>query len=362
MKGTKLFVLLLLAIAMTLPTSVQAGEPHATKKLFPVTIVDDLHTRVQITQQPKRILSLDPRDTETLFALGLEKRVVGDGGQYVEGAAGYSRPFHFPSEWPSKWGRDYPIRAKALPHIEGGFGTTPFDLEKIESLTPDLILSLNSDRPTLQKMRDLGLKVVVLDPANLQGIYHDIQLVGRATGATNQAATVTARMKSQIASVRKKLAGVRTRPRVYYEIDATNPTAPYTAGPGTFIDETIKLAGARNVADSITSPGCPGTGCYPQLSLETLVKLDPQIILLGDAPYGTKVADVKSRTGWSTIAAIQSGRIYPFDDELISRAGPRISIGLLKLARRTHPERFGSRSPTGLSTLGTARESDSPET
>jgi iron complex transport system substrate-binding protein len=227
-----------------------------------------------------------------------------------------------------------------MTHVEGGFGNTPFNLETITSLRPDLVVSLNSDRTTLQKMRDLGMKVLVLDPANIQGILHDVQLVGRATGAARQAGVVTARMKQQLRSVRKQLVKARTRPRVYYEIDATNPTQPYTAGPGTFIDEVVRLARGRNVAGGVTALGCPGTGCYPQLSLEALVRLDPQIILLGDAAYGTKVADVKSRSGWSTISAIRSGKVYPFNDELISRAGPRIMIGLEKLARRVHAEAF----------------------
>lgn len=330
----------ILASLLAFPHVAGAVGHAAAPGQFPVTIVDDLHVRVRIAHQPKRILSLDPRDTETLFALGLEKRVVGDGSQYAEGAANVSRNFRYPSEWPSRWGRDYPIRAKQLPHVEGGFGTTPFNLETIESLRPDLILSLKSDLPTLQKMRDLGLKVVVLDPANFAGILRDITLVGRATGASRQAAQVTGTIRKQIGAVQHQLARVHSQPTVYYEIDATNPTQPYTAGPGTYVDEALRLARGKNVADGATSVGCPGTGCYPQFSLEALVRLDPQVILLGDAQYGTTVASVKARAGWSTISAVQSGKIYPFNDEVISRAGPRIGVGLRQLARLIHPEAF----------------------
>jgi iron complex transport system substrate-binding protein len=225
-----------------------------------------------------------------------------------------------------------------LPHVEGGFGTTPFDLETIESLRPDLIFSLNSDLPTLQKLRDLGFKVIVLDPANIKGILHDIKLVGKATGAVKQAATVMATMKKEEKATRVRVAHVRSHPRVYYEIDATNPTEPFTAGPGTFIDEAIRLAGGKNVADGVTS--CSGTTCYPQFSLESLVKLNPQVIVLGDAAYGTTAGSVKARAGWETISAVQSGKIYPFDDELISRAGPRIMIGLRRLAQLIEPQAF----------------------
>jgi iron complex transport system substrate-binding protein len=337
-----LVALILLAPILAIPTTVGARSPHSPKS-FPVTIVDDTHHSVTITARPARIVSLDPRDTETLFALGMEKRVVADGSQYVEGAAGISTDFTYPAQWPSRWGRDYPVKAKTLPHIEGGFGQTPFNLELVESLHPDLVFSLNSDAPTLQKMRDLGLKVVVLDPANLNGIYHDISLVGAVTGARKQAKVVVAAIKRQIKSVRARLASVHTTPSVYYEIDATNPTEPYTAGAGTFIDEAIHIAKGANVGDAVTT--CSGTTCYPQLSLEALVKLDPQVIELGDAAYGETPGKVKARSGWESIAAVKNGRVYPFDDSLISRAGPRIAIGITKLARSIHPEAFKARKP-----------------
>jgi iron complex transport system substrate-binding protein len=329
---------LLLWIALFLGLSFPTGTHAGSRSSFPVTIVDDRGNQIRIARTPQRIISLDPRDTETLFALGLEAKVVADGSQYAEGAAGFSRNFKFPSEWPSRLGRDYPVASKQLPHIEGGFGTTPFDLEKIESLSPDLILSLNSDQQTLQKMSELGLKVIVIDPANIKGILHDIALVGKATGTIHQAAVVRATMSGQMTAVRAHLTHIGRRPTVYYEVDATNPAQPITVGPGTFIDEAIRLAGGKNAAAGVTT--CSGTTCYPAFSLEALVKLNPSIIVLGDSNYGTSPDSVKARGGWSTISAVQNGKIYPFDDDLLSRAGPRISIGLAKLAKLIHPEAF----------------------
>ncbi len=343
----KRFLLACLFFAMPLSahgSALASSNHHAS--LFPITIVDDHGNHIRITRMPRRIVSLDPRDTETLFALDLQSRVVGDGGKFDEGAAGIvnaagkPRDFRFPTEWPSKWGRNYPIRSLQLTHVEGGCCGTPFNLETIESLQPDLVIGPYSatEVPTFQKMRDLGLKVLILDPSTVKGILHDLQIVGRATGAEKQAATVTATMESELHSLDNRLAGVHTRPRVYYEIDASDPAEPYTAGPGTFIDEAIARAKGRNVADSVTS--CAGTLCYPQFSLESLVQLDPQVIVLGDAAYGTKPTDVQARPGWQTIAAVQTGKIYPFDDSLISRAGPRIVVGLTQLARLIHPQVF----------------------
>lgn len=324
--------------AALLPLATRGPAHAATKHTFSVTVTDDLGFTVHFRSVPKRIISLDPRDTESLFALGVEKKVVADGSKYAEGAAGIKGDFKYPAQWPSKLGRDYPVKSVALPHIEGGCCGTPFDLELIESLRPDLVVALNTDAPTLQKMRDLGIKVVVLDPANFKGILRDIRLLGKITGTTKQARAVTSTMAAEVSTVKKDLKSVKSRPSVYYELDASDPTKPYTAGPGTFIDEAIHIAHGQNVADSVTT--CGGKDCYPQLNLEALVQMNPQIILLGDAAYGVTVASVKTRTGWSTVSAVQTGKIYPFDDQLLSRAGPRFPVGLLELAKRVHPEAF----------------------
>ncbi|PZS08270.1 MAG: hypothetical protein DLM70_02880 [Chloroflexi bacterium] len=326
----------LLAAAMLLmPVSTSARASHrVTVTAFPITIIDDLGDHVRLERAPKRILTLDASDTETLFALGLEKRLVGDGSKYSEGATGISRDFRYPSEWPSTAGRDYPIRAKRLTHIEGGYGTIPFDLETIEKLQPDVIFSLNSDHPALQKMRDLGLKVIVNNPGNLHGVLKDVALAGRATGTAQRASVVLATMNRQLAAVRSRVARLRARPRVYYEIDATNPLEPFTAGPGTFVDDAIHLAGGRNVADAVRT--CSGTGCYPQLTLESLVRFDPQVIVLADAPYGTTTASVEARSGWNTMAAVRGGKIYPINPDLLSRPGPRVMVGLQALMRLIH--------------------------
>lgn len=340
MKTFRFLTLLTIGLALSAPASFAGMAVAAATQRFPVTVLDDHGNRVQIPRAPRRIITLFPGQTEILFALGLESRVVADGSKYAEGAQGIARAFRYPQEWPSRWGRDYPVRSKSLPHVEGGCCGVHFNLETVESLHPDLVFApyTQTELPTYQKMRDLGIRVIILDPASFQGILRDFTLVGKATGNTNQAATVVARMKEQLASVTRRVAHARSRPRVYYEIDATNPAQPYTAGPGTFIDEAIRIAHGKNVADTVTS--CSGTLCYPQFSLEELVKLNPQVIILGDASYGTTADAVKARGGWSSIAAVQTGKIYAFNDELITRAGPRVMVGLRAMARLIHPESF----------------------
>lgn len=341
--------LLLLAIlsgALVFPLKQVAPAHAAAAKPFSVTAIDDAGNRIHLAHRPNRIITLYAAYTEVVFALGLEKRVVGDGSQYAEGAtgitdaAGKPRNFRYPSEWPSKLGRDYPVRSLQLPHVEGGFSQTPFNLETITSLHPNLILApyYPSQLSTFQKMKELGFPVVFLNPSNVQGIMHDISLVGKLTDTVRQANSLVHTMKSQLSAVKTRLATVRSRPRVFYELDATNPTQPITAGPKTVIDEAIGLVHGKNIADTVTT--CSGTQCYPAFNLEALVAANPQLIILSDAAYGTKPEDVKTRPGWDTISAVKANKIYAFNPDLLSKFGPRIVVGISDLARLVHPEAF----------------------
>lgn len=344
MKRLFVLVLAILAGVLVFPIHGPAHASAATARPFPLTVVDDQGNRVHLTHRPTRIITLYAAYTEIVFALGLEKRTVGDGSQYAEGAigitnaAGKPRAFRYPSEWPSKLGRDYPVRALQLTHVEGGFSQTPFNLETITSLHPDLILApyYKSQISTFQKMKELGFAVVFLNPSNVQGIMRDITLVGKVTGATTQATRVVNAMKTQLSAVKARVARVHTHPRVFYELDATNPTQPITAGPRTVIDEAIGLVRGKNIADSVTT--CSGTECYPAFNLEALVLANPQIIVLSDAAYGMKPEDVRARPGWGTMAAVKSNTIYGFNPDLLSKFGPRVVIGIRDLARLVHPE------------------------
>ena len=123
------------------------------------------------------------------------------------------------------------------------------------------------------------------------------------------------------------------RPTVYYELDGTDPSKPYTAGPGSFVDALIARAGGANIGATLSSQ-------YAQISLEQLLVANPDLILLGDSAYGTTPESVKQRSGWGGLTAVKNGNIFPFDDNLVSRPGPRLVDGLEALAKLLHPDLF----------------------
>lgn len=278
-----------------------AAPAHARTAGSPIVVVDDQHTTLTLQTAPRRIIALAPNVAEILFSLGLGPRVVG-----VSVAS------------------DYPAAVKKLPVVYTINGPV---LEKILALKPDLLISAAIvPQTTVNKLRSLHLKVLVTDPHDIPGILHDITLVGDAAGVPGAAAKEVAGLQRRINVVTTAIAPLKSRPTVFYELDKTL----YTVGHGSFMDSLITMAGGRNIAAGVNNP-------YPQLSAEALLADNPQVILLGDAAYGTTAASVAARPGWSAISAVKNHRVYPFNDDLASRPGPRIVDGLEKLARLLHP-------------------------
>ena len=141
-------------------------------------------------------------------------------------------------------------------------------------------------------------------------------------------------MQIRIDAVQQNLASVERGPRVFYELDP----ALWTAGPETFIGSVFSLMKIENIAEGTVEP-------YPQLSLETIIAKNPEIILLGDSlRYGTRPGEtlesIKQRPGWNKISAVKNDRIYPVDPDLLSRAGPRIVLGVEQLSNLISPELY----------------------
>ncbi|HEX7620030.1 MAG TPA: ABC transporter substrate-binding protein, partial [Anaerolineales bacterium] len=203
------------------------------------------------------------------------------------------------------------------------------------ALHPDLVLAGGINTPELvASLEQLGLTVYFLpNPARLEDMYTNLETVARLTGHETETNLLVDSLKARVAAVDEKLQPLSYAPTVYYELDATNPTKPYTAGPGSFVDLLITRAGGINI-------GAELQGQWAQISMEQMVVANPAIIILGDAAYGETPAKVAARPGWGTLTAVQTGQIFPFDDNLVSRPGPRLVDGLEAMAKLLHPNLF----------------------
>ena len=284
------------AAPTTSPTAVAA---------FPTTITDDEGTIVEIAEEPQVILSLTPATTEILFALGVGDRIAGKGEDFFL----------------------YPLEAGAIPDV-ATFDAV--DIEQVVALEPDLVFAggnFFTPPDSIDRMRELGLTVVVLYAGTIGAVFEDIELIGQASGRSAEATEIVERMRTEFDAVEAAVAGL-PRPRLFYELDATG--AIYGPADDSFLAEMIELAGG----DPITT----GSPDKFDISIERLIEEDPELILLADAPFGVTVEQVAARPGWDAMTAVKEGEIRPIDDQTVTRPGPRLFLGLQLLASTIHPD------------------------
>ena len=293
-------------LATEAPATQAATEPAAE---IPLSVTDGLGREVTLSAVPQRIVSLAPSNTEILFAIGAGGQVVGRDQL-----------------------SDFPEEAQAVTDIGSTYGD--LNTELIVSLDPDLVLAAEVNTPEqVQQLEDLGLTVYYLkNPLTLEEMYGNLEIVAELTGHEEEAAALIESLEARVAAVDEKIAPLSSRPGVFYELDATDPAKPFTAGKGTFIDLLIDRAGGFNIASDLDG--------YPQLSLEQVVAADPAFIILGDARYGVTAESIAQRPGWENLSAVKNGQIFPFNDDLVSRPGPRLVDALEELAKLLRPELF----------------------
>ncbi|MFA1542497.1 ABC transporter substrate-binding protein [Actinomadura monticuli] len=255
-------------------------------------VVQAANGAVTVPARPKRIISLSPAHTETLFAIGAGKQVVA--------VSDYS---NYPAEAP---------RTKLS-------GFKP-NAEAIIAYKPDLVIvsdDLNGVVKALEKVK----VPVLLEPAatKLDDAYDEINDLGLATGHAAEAKQLTDGMKAEIEkTVAASSAKARDAGLTYYhELDNQLHSVTST----TFLGQVYGMFGLRNVADKAEN----AAGGYPQLSREYLLKQDPDLIFLADVKCcGQNAAALPKRPGWSDLDAVKSGNVIELDDDIASRWGPRL--------------------------------------
>lgn len=273
--------------------------------LAPRTFVDDLDRKIYLAKAPTRIVSLAPSITEVLYAIGSSEELVGV-TQYC----------------------DYPPEARLKPKV----GYTHPNLESIVALHPDLVLAprefLRAD--FLGKLEQLKISTFIFDAKTIEDVLSHIQTLGRMLGRSASADALAAQMRQRITEIKTRTATL-PHPRLLYVL---NSEPLITVGPGSFIDQLIKLAGGTNVAARAKTP-------YPRLNMEEVLKEDPELLIF---PVGTAegIPDSEQQVWkrWATLSAVKHGRFHHIPSDLLNRPGPRIVQGLETLARTIHPNAF----------------------
>ena len=249
-----------------------------------------------------RIVSLVPSVTETLFALGV--------GDQVVGVSSYD---------------DYPPDVKNLPKV-GSF-LTP-NLEAIAALRPTIVIGrgISSNQREIRALRAMGYEILMIEDDSLPQIEQSIRLIGTRVGKSQQANAIIAGIEANVNDVRTRVHPFPARRTLM--LVGHQPIV--AVGPGTFLDDLFKIAGAENIADAAAQQ-------WPQLSMEFIVAMRPEVII--DGQMGS---DPESPTqfwdAYPTIPAVRNRRVVGYPEDPTLHPGPRVGTTLEMIAKLIHPE------------------------
>lgn len=289
-------------------TSSKETQPEASQ--FPQTFTDVTNYEVTLKEAPKAIVSMIPSNTEILFALGLNEEIVG--------VSDYD---------------NYPTEATSTEKIGG----MTFNVEKIISLNPDLVLAHESALGTwdagLEQLRNAGIQVyTVANAETFEATYETIEVIGEITDKSTEAFEIVEEMKAKVQEVQAKVATVDTKKKVLVEI-SPEPEI-YSPAGNTFMNEMLTIINAENLISDMEG--------WVKLDPEEIVKRNPDVIV---TTYGAFTPDatqlVLNRNGFANVSAIQKKAVVDVDADITGRMGPRLAEGLEILAKAVYPEAFG---------------------
>jgi iron complex transport system substrate-binding protein len=293
------------------PVQAPAAVPSATPAFREVT--DEAGRTVRIPQNPRRIISLSPGLTETIYALGLQDLLVGD-TDYC----------------------DFPPDAQHKPKVGGAINPS---LEAIADLHPDLVLvtkSLNR-LDTVNSLANLGIPSYAIDPQSVAAIISSTQRLAEIMGAPQAGEALAKDLERQLAGIQQRVARFPRRSALF--IVWTQPLI--SVGKQTFIADALQYAGAVSIVDSAEN--------WPKVSLEEIARLQPEFLVFPDTHTETTPLNIEALSdlpGWRILDAVRNHR-YARTSDAVDRPAPRIVSAIEDLARQFHPEAFANPPDTG---------------
>ena len=298
----------------------QPSQPQTQPARATRTVTDETGREVTLPVEVNRIVTLAPSLTETIYALGIEDKLVGD-TDYC----------------------DNPPAAKLKPHV--GSVLSP-SMEAIVALHPDLVFAAadTANRlETVESLEHLGIPVYASDPRTVDQMVDSTLRIAELSGAVIQGRAVGARLRARLDALHEKLGDLPLAHVLFVVWE--NPLI--TIGPNTFIADALRWAGAESVI--VTKQD------WPQISIEEVVRLQPDYIVMA-ATHGVAEAErsseaqlkeMRERPVWRELHAVQAGHVVITSDEII-RPSPGLIDVIELLARDLHPDAFQKSGATGL--------------
>ena len=263
------------------------------------TAIDDFGDTISVGAAPQRIVSLNPTTTELLYAIGAGDRLVG------------------------RTSYDFlPAPVRAVPDL--GPGLRP-NVEAVLAARPDLVILYASqdNRDAARRLRAARVPTVSYKVDRIADFARVTEALGRIVGDTVEARRTIDSVGRTLALTFARTAAL-PHPRVFWFLWESPLMA---VGGGSFLNEMLKVAGARNVYDSLSAPS-------PTVSFEDLLTRDPDVILASPPARARMLADPK----WRTLRAVREGRVLVFDTTIVNGPSARVGMSAVSLARLLHPD------------------------
>lgn len=275
-------------------------------------VADEATPGVEAGSAPQRIVSLAPSLTETLFALGVGDRVVG--------VTRYCA---------------HPPEALELPKVGGHLDP---NFEAVVALEPDLVVLIPSGEESGRRLKSLGVPVLKIDQHDVDSLLGSISVLAEACGVDDRGAWLRAEMERRLDAISAVVEGAprpRTMVVVGHDIGGGVVRSVWAAGPDTFYDGVLEIAGGVNAVEA-------GLVRYPELSREGMAALDPDVVLdvvAGVEERGSEIDEIFS--GWrrlTELRAVRDGRVRVLEGDLMVVPGPRLPEMVEEVAKALHPD------------------------
>jgi len=259
---------------------------------------DDFGDPIAAAAAPRRIVSLNPTTTELLYAIGAGSRLVGR----------------------TTWDL-YPPEVRTVPDL--GPGLRP-SVEAVIAAKPDLVILYASEdnRDAARRLRASGVRVVAYRVDRMADFARVTHALGALTGDTASARMTVDSVQATLARVRAATDSL-PHPSAFWILWESPLLA---VGGGSFLNELLVTAGARNVYDSLPAPS-------PAVSFEDLVRRDPDVVLASPQSRDHILADAR----WHALRAVREGRVLVFDTTIVNGPSARVGASAVSLARLLHP-------------------------
>ena len=286
----KRIVSLLLALAMIFALAgctssepaqpAEPSEPEASGSV--ITVTDMMGREITLDEPATRVVALSAADCEVLYAVGAGDALVGR-GEYC----------------------DYPAEVLEVPSVQSGYDT---NIEQIIALEPQVLLmsSMAQTEEQVAQLEEAGIKVVVSDAQDIEGVYTAVEMIGKLMGKEKEAEQVIIGMQVAFADLTNSTAG--RGKTVYFEVSPLE-YGLWTAGKGTFMNEIAEMLGMKNIFDDVEG--------WAEISEEQVIERNPDYIVtitmyFGEGP--TPVEEIMGRTGWENVTAVKNGAILNLVD------------------------------------------------